>query len=41
MRELWEEVLAAEKHSPDPSADSLVPAAGKAPAPGGATNPAA
>ncbi len=40
VRELWEEVLAAEQRSPDPPADSLVPAAGKAPAPGGATNPA-
>ncbi|MXY08945.1 MAG: MoxR family ATPase [Acidimicrobiaceae bacterium] len=39
VRELWEEVLAAEQESTDPAADSLVPAAGKASAPGGATSP--
>ena len=39
VRELWEEVLAAEQDSTDPAAESLVPAAGKAPAPGGATSP--
>jgi MoxR-like ATPase len=39
VRELWEEVLAAEQDSTDPPADSLVPTAGKAPAPGGATSP--
>ena len=39
VRELWEEVLAAEQKSTDPAADSLVPAAGKASAPGGATSP--
>ena len=38
VRELWEEVLAAEQKSTDPAADSLVPAAGKASAPGGATS---
>ena len=37
VRELWEEVLAAEQESTDQPADSLVPAAGKASAPGGAT----
>ena len=41
VRELWEEVLAAEQHSPDPAADSLVPTPGKASAPGGATSPGA
>ena len=39
VRELWEEVLAAEQDSTDPPADSLVPAAGKVSAPGGATSP--
>ena len=39
VRELWEDVLAAEQKSTDPAADSLVPAAGKASAPGGATSP--
>ena len=39
VRELWEEVLAAEQRRQDPAAESLVPAAGKAPAPGGATSP--
>ena len=39
VRELWEEVLAAERDSTDPSAEPLVPAAGKASAPGGATSP--
>ena len=39
VRELWEEVLAAEQKSTDPAADTLVPAAGKASAPGGATTP--
>ena len=39
VRELWEEVLAAEQKSTDPAADTLVPAAGKASAPGGATSP--
>ena len=38
VRELWEEVLAAEQDSTDPAAESLVPAAGKASAPGGATS---
>ena len=41
VRELWEEVLAAEQHSQDGPAESLVPAAGKAPTPAGGTNPAA
>ena len=41
VRELWEEVLAAERPSQDPPAESVVPTAGKAPAPGGATNPGA
>ena len=41
VRELWEEVLAAERHSQDAPAESLVPTAGKAPAPGGATSPRA
>ena len=39
VRELWEEVLAAELDSTDPPAEPLVPAAGKASAPGGATIP--
>ena len=39
VRELWEEVLAAEQHSQDPPAESVVPTAGKALAPGGATSP--
>ncbi len=39
VRELWAEVLAAEQASTDPPAESLVPAAGKAPAPAGATSP--
>ncbi len=38
VRELWEEVLAAEQPSQGPPADSVVPAAGKASAPGGATS---
>ena len=41
VRELWEEVLAAEQRSDGPPADSLVPQAGKASAPGGATGPEA
>lgn len=41
VRELWEEVLAAEQRSQSPPAEPLVPHAGKAPAPGGATSPAA
>ena len=40
VRELWDEVLAAEQDSPDQPAESLMPAAGKASAPGGATSPA-
>ena len=40
VRELWEEVLAAEQHPQDPPAESRVPTPGKAPAPGGATSPA-
>ena len=39
VRELWDEVLAAEQHSQDPPAESVVPMAGKALAPGGATSP--
>ena len=39
VRELWEEVLAAEQRSPGAPDDSLVPAAGKASAPGGGTSP--
>ena len=39
VRELWGEVLAAEQDSTDQRAESLVPVAGKASAPGGATNP--
>ncbi|MXW89009.1 MAG: MoxR family ATPase [Acidimicrobiaceae bacterium] len=39
VSELWEEVLAAEQKSTDPAANTLVPAAGKASAPGGATSP--
>lgn len=39
VRELWEEVLAAERHSQDPPAGPVVPTAGKARAPGGATSP--
>ena len=39
VRELWDEVLAAEQRSDGPSAEPLVPTAGKAPAPGGATSP--
>ena len=39
VRELWEEVLAAEQRSQDQPADSMVPTVGKAPAPGGATSP--
>ena len=39
VRELWEEVLAAEQRGQDPAAESLVPTAGKASAPGGATSP--
>ena len=39
VRELWEEVLAAERPSQDPAGESVVPAAGKVPAPGGATSP--
>ena len=38
VRELWEEVLAAEQSSDGPPAGSMVPAAGKAPAPGGPTS---
>ena len=41
VRELWDEVLAAEQRSDGPPADSLVPQAGKASAPGGATGPGA
>ena len=41
VRELWEEVLAAEQPSQGAPAESLVPTAGKAPAPGGATSPGA
>ena len=41
VRELWEEVLAAEQRSPGAPAVSVVPIAGKAPAPGGATSPGA
>ena len=36
VRELWQEVLAAEQRSQDPAGESLVPTAGKASAPGGA-----
>ena len=39
VRELWQEVLANEEHKPDPSREPLVPTAGKASAPGGATSP--
>ena len=35
VRELWDEVLAAEQDSTDPPVDSLVPAAGKVSAPAG------
>ena len=38
VRELWEEVLAAERHSQDAPAESVVPTVGKASAPGGATS---
>lgn len=38
VSELWAKVLAAERPSQDPPADSLVPAPGKASAPGGATS---
>ncbi len=41
VRELWDEVLAAEQRSDGPPADSLVPQPGKASAPGGATTPGA
>ena len=41
VRELWDEVLAAEQRSEGPPADPLVPTAGKAQAPGGATSPEA
>ena len=37
VRELWEEVLAAEQRSDGPPPESLVPAMEKVPAPGGAT----
>ena len=39
VRELWEEVLAAEQRGPGPPGESVVPMAGKVPAPGGATRP--
>ena len=39
VRELWEEVLAAERRGPGPPGESVVPMAGKVPAPGGATRP--
>ena len=39
VRELWDEVLAAEGRSRGPAAESVVPTAGKAPATGGATSP--
>ena len=38
VRELWEEVLAAEQHSQGQPHESLLPTAGKASAPGGATS---
>jgi MoxR-like ATPase len=41
VRELWEEVLAAEKRSDGPLPESLVPSMKKVPAPGGATGPGA
>lgn len=41
VRELWEEVLAAEQRSDGPPPESLVPAMEKVPAPGGATGPGA
>ena len=40
VRELWEEVLAAEQPSQDRPAESVVPSAGKVSAPRGATSPA-
>ena len=39
VRELWEEVVAAEDRSRDAPAGSVVPTVGKASAPGGATSP--
>ena len=41
VRELWEEVLAAEQRSDGPPPESLVPSMEKVPAPGGATGPGA
>lgn len=41
VRELWEEVLAAEQRSDGPPPESLVPSMEKVPAPGGATGPEA
>ena len=41
VRELWDEVLAAEDRSQGPPDESLVPTPGKASAPGGATSPGA
>ncbi|MXZ97187.1 MAG: MoxR family ATPase [Acidimicrobiaceae bacterium] len=41
VRELWEEVLAAEQRSHGPPPESLVPSMEKVPAPGGATGPGA
>ena len=41
VRELWDEVLAAEQRSQGPPNESLVPIAGKVSAPGGATSPGA
>ena len=38
VRELWDEVLAAEQQSDDPPPESLVPSVEKVPAPGGATS---
>ena len=38
VRELWEEVLAAEQRSDGPAPESLVPSMEKVPAPGGATD---